>query len=784
MNGFAPPPFGQPPSVWQEHRTPDGRAYYYNTATKATQWTKPEEMMSPAERALANQPWKEYTAEGGRKYWYNTETKESSWDMPEVYKTALGVNGTPSAPTPQSSYAASGPSNSFDQGRESRDSHVEPRQITYPSDPKAQSFVPASNDPEYSTAEEAEAAFNKLLRRSGVQPDWTWEQAIRATARDPQFRAIKDPRERKAAFEKFCQDVLVQDKERAKERLTKLRADFETMLKRHPEIKHYTRWKTARPILEGETTFRSTKSETERRQLFEEYIIDLKKAHAEEQTNNRRSAIDGLADLLPKLELEPYTRWADAQNIISTTQPFQNDAKYKTLTQLDVLTAFQNHMKAVERGFAASRQEGKDRKYREERKARDAFKALLAELRKEGKINAGTKWSQFLPLVEKDERYINMAGNPGSTAQELFWDIVEEEGRALRGPRNLVLDVLEDKRYDLTSTSEFEEFLSLVKDDRRTANIDRNTLKLIFDRLREKRVTKREDKRDDDRNQRRAIDDLRSHMRRVEPPITINDSYEDVRARLLKSDEFQAVTSEESRRAAFDKHIRRLREKEEDAERRERRRDRPSMERDRRDRDRSRGERSHRSSGRRRSRSPEVDAYEADRRRAIAERERNHRKSTMAENLLTSDRGRLSPPPRRERERERDRDRDRERDRGRDRDFDRPPRSRRDDDAHYDRERRVREEDRERLYRRRTERGGSYDELPYGDERSSGTRRRREDEDDSGRRDSRDSKRIRREKSLERTPLRDAPRKKTPQPEPTSRDIRSGSEEGEIEEEE
>lgn len=52
MNGVAPP-FGQPPPQaappWQEHRTPDGRNYYYNSITKVTQWTKPEELMSPAE---------------------------------------------------------------------------------------------------------------------------------------------------------------------------------------------------------------------------------------------------------------------------------------------------------------------------------------------------------------------------------------------------------------------------------------------------------------------------------------------------------------------------------------------------------------------------------------------------------------------------------------------------------------------------------------------------------------------------------------------------------------
>lgn len=230
------------------------------------------------------------------------------------------------------------------------------------------------------------------------------------------------------------------------------------------------------------------------------------------------------------------------------------------------------------------------------------------------------------------------------------------------------------------------------------------------------------------------MDDLRAYLKRVDPPILFSDTYDKVRPRLLKSEEFQAVISEDSRRSAFEKHLRRLREKEEEADRSYRRRDRGSSERDlhRRERERSRGERSHRSSGRaaRRSRSPEPDAYEADRRKAIAERERNHRKSTMAENLLGSERGRLSPPPPPRRERDRDRDRD----------FDRPGRSRRDEDSYYDRERRDREDDREKLYRRRADRG-SYDELPYGDERPSGSRRRRpDDEDDYTRRDSRDSK--------------------------------------------
>ena len=37
------------PAIWQEARNSDGRAYYYNVQTKATQWEKPIELMTPVE---------------------------------------------------------------------------------------------------------------------------------------------------------------------------------------------------------------------------------------------------------------------------------------------------------------------------------------------------------------------------------------------------------------------------------------------------------------------------------------------------------------------------------------------------------------------------------------------------------------------------------------------------------------------------------------------------------------------------------------------------------------
>lgn len=35
--------------MWSEHKSPDGRTYYYNTETKQSTWEKPDDLKTPAE---------------------------------------------------------------------------------------------------------------------------------------------------------------------------------------------------------------------------------------------------------------------------------------------------------------------------------------------------------------------------------------------------------------------------------------------------------------------------------------------------------------------------------------------------------------------------------------------------------------------------------------------------------------------------------------------------------------------------------------------------------------
>jgi pre-mRNA-processing factor 40 len=292
-----------------------------------------------------------------------------------------------------------------------------------------------------------------------------------------------------------------------------------------------------------------------------------------------------------------------------------------------------------------------------------------------------------------------------------------------------------------------------MRTDPRTADLDEQSMHTIFTYILSK-VKKREEeeRRDSEHQERRAMDDLRSFLKHLEPPISVSDTWEAIRPRIEKSDEFRAVKSDARREEAFDKYIRRLKDKEKDRERT--RRDPRDRERgDRRDREREyRNGDSHRERDRRhrtRTRSPENDPYAAERRQAQQDREARYR---------NHDSTGLSPPYRR-------------------RDDDRFERPRQGSGDHYGRERREREVERERSYVSRADpRERSVSELDYGDSRPVSTRRRRDSNESADRRDSKRARYSPRRERRSKTPV--------PAPEPPKEDpgLRSGSEEGEIEE--
>jgi hypothetical protein len=54
----------------------------------------------------------------------------------------------------------------------------------------------------FQTIEEGEKAFTHLLRKAGVDANWTWDQTMRAIITDPLYKALNSLAEKKACWEK------------------------------------------------------------------------------------------------------------------------------------------------------------------------------------------------------------------------------------------------------------------------------------------------------------------------------------------------------------------------------------------------------------------------------------------------------------------------------------------------------------------------------------------------------------------------------------------------------
>lgn len=303
-------------------------------------------------------------------------------------------------------------------------------------------FLPPTNDASYSSPEAAERAFTTMLSQNSVSSDWTWERAMKEVIKHAEYRAIGDPRKRKKAFEKWSSENAALEKEKAKEREAKAREDFKKMLRSHPEIKHYTRWKTIRPILEGEAVFKTTSDEAERRQFFYEYIATLQSANVEAEAEHRKSHLAEMNQLFKELDIGLLTTWDETKEMLGPHEGDTETGKYKSLHPFDVLSTFEQHMRSIEEGHNHVKQMEKLQEKRKERQNRDRCQDMLNELRDAGRITGTSQWVDILPLVEDDPRYDAMLGQEGSSTQDLFFDMLYEEKQVLQRKQQEVEDIL------------------------------------------------------------------------------------------------------------------------------------------------------------------------------------------------------------------------------------------------------------------------------------------------------------------------------------------------------
>lgn len=255
------------------------------------------------------------------------------------------------------------------------------------------------------------------------------------------------------------------------------------------------------------------------------------------------------------------TRWNEVKTSMKRDETLRSELSVRELNMLDILTVFEDVVKGAEKKFFEDRKQKRREEQAVERRKRQAFLGLLGSLVKAGRIRHDSRWQDVYTDFEDDERYIDMVGQAGSTPLELFWDEVEQLKKELRIKRDIVLDGLAEIQFEFTETTSYDEFKKAVAKHALAAQVEEDTLKYVYERqLARAQRHAEEDRHAEERRARRRVDALRSVLRHLEPAMTADSTWAEIRERIKDTEEFAAVEEESEREAAFERQLARVKE--------------------------------------------------------------------------------------------------------------------------------------------------------------------------------------------------------------------------------
>uniref|UniRef100_A0AAY5E8D3 Pre-mRNA-processing factor 40 homolog A n=1 Tax=Electrophorus electricus TaxID=8005 RepID=A0AAY5E8D3_ELEEL len=520
-------------SVWTEHKSLDGKTYYYNTETKQSTWEKPDELKTPAEQLLSKCPWKEYKSDAGKPYYYNSQTKESRWTKPKELEDLEGGVGRSGVGWGGVGWGVLIRFHSNDTSKEERPELVKK---VY----------------KWNTKEEAKQAFKELLKEKGVSSNASWEQAMKMVINDPRYSALPKLSEKKQAFNAYKVQTEKEEKEEARIKYKESKETFQRFLENHDKMTSTTRYKKAEQMF-GDLEVWSCVPERDRLEIYEDVLFYLAKKEKEQAKQLRKRNWEALKNILDNMANVTYrTTWSEAQQYLLDNPTFAEDEELQNMDKEDALICFEEHIRALEKEEEEEKQKALLRERRRQRKNRESFQVFLDELHDHGQLHSMSAWMEMYPTVSADIRFASMLGQPGSTPLDLFKFYVEDLKARYHDEKRIIKDILKDKGFLVEISTSFEDFGSVISSDKRATTLDAGNIKLAFNSLLEKaEAREREREKEEARKMKRKEAAFKSMLKQATPPLEPDTSWEGVRERFLKEPAFEDITLESERKRIF-----------------------------------------------------------------------------------------------------------------------------------------------------------------------------------------------------------------------------------------
>ncbi|XP_033151395.1 pre-mRNA-processing factor 40 homolog A [Drosophila mauritiana] len=573
---FPPPGFGAPPppelaaafgvmatsTEWTEHKAPDGRPYYYNQNTKQSSWEKPEALMTPAELLHNQCPWKEYRSDTGKVYYHNVATKETCWEPPPEYvdmkakakaeeaaaaakavaaMTSSSLAGmvppaalasilpaalpiAPRLPTPEihSPLTPSSNENSssaMDQAMAATLAAIEVPQQNAKKDDKSDSAVV------FKDKREAIESFKELLRDRNVPSNANWDQCVKIISKDPRYAAFKNLNERKQTFNAYKTQKIKDEREESRLKAKKAKEDLEQFLMSSDKMNSQMKYFRCEEVFAGTRTWTAV-PEPDRRDIYEDCIFNLAKREKEEARLLKKRNMKVLGELLESMtSINHATTWSEAQVMLLDNAAFKNDVTLLGMDKEDALIVFEEHIRTLEKEEDEEREREKKRMKRQQRKNRDSFLALLDSLHEEGKLTSMSLWVELYPIISADLRFSAMLGQSGSTPLDLFKFYVENLKARFHDEKKIIREILKEKAFVVQAKTSFEDFATVVCEDKRSASLDAGNVKLTYNSLLEKaEAIEKERMKEEVRRLRKLENEIKNEW--LEANVSVAEPYE------------------------------------------------------------------------------------------------------------------------------------------------------------------------------------------------------------------------------------------------------------------
>ncbi|XP_069636726.1 pre-mRNA-processing factor 40 homolog A isoform X3 [Haliaeetus albicilla] len=391
-------------STWTEHKSPDGRTYYYNTETKQSTWEKPDDLKTPAEQLLSKCPWKEYKSDSGKPYYYNSQTKESRWAKPKELEDLEAMikaeeNSTKpeeSTPTPSASAAAAEAANATSTATTAAEAAAAVSTTTATSAataaPEAETAAASSVVENESTGTAAAEEQGQATSAPAVQ-EQSAETAANAADDSSKQEASAD-----AASKKEDDDAQPVKKTYTWNTKEEAKQAFKELLK-EKRVPSNASWEQAMKMIINDPRYSALAKLSEKKQAFNAYKVQTEKEEKEEARSKYKEAKESFQRFLENHEkMTSTTRYKKAE------QMFGEMEVWNAISERDRLEIYEDVL------FFLSKKEKEQAKQLRKRNW-EALKNILDNM---ANVTYCTTWSeaqQYLmdnPTFAEDEELQNM----------------------------------------------------------------------------------------------------------------------------------------------------------------------------------------------------------------------------------------------------------------------------------------------------------------------------------------------------------------------------------------